>query len=172
MDFETMIRAELRNGKSIDDIAKIMSTAINDVLQEENQKLAQTEERKQVIESVRQVFVSNYEKGHFDLSDVGALAVLCVEKDYPNWTKEDLQKFHQAVVDNVKILADLQGKSPMKSLAKMFNDLFDDINNSKKTAAGAEKEKRVSTCGDKDCTCGKPRPKSDAERIRDFINRL
>ena len=174
MDFETMIRTEVRNGKSVDDLCSIISSALNEVLQEENQKKVQIDKRKQTVESVRQVFVSNYDKGHLGLPDVGALAVLCVEKDYPDWTEDDIQKFHQAVVDNVKTLAELQGKSPMESLAKVFSDIFDNAaNKSNKNAAGASKEKCNGTCGvDKTCTCGKDKVKTDAERIREFINRL
>lgn len=173
MDFEAMIRAEMRNGKSIDDLCSSISSALNEVLQEENQKKAQIDKRKQTVESVRQVFVSNYNKGHLGLPDVGALAVLCVEKDYPDWTEDDIRKFHQAVVDNVKTLAELQGKSPMESLAKIFDDMFDNINKSKKTAASAEKEKCSGNCGgDKGCTRCKEQVKTDTERIREFINRL
>lgn len=174
MDFETMIRTEVRNGKSIDDLCSIISSALNEVLQEENQKKAQIDERKQTIESIRQTFVSSCDKKCLNLADVGALAVLCVEKDYPSWTVDDIQKFHQAVVDNVKTLAELQGKSPMESLAKVFGDIFDNAaNKSNKTAASSSKEKCGGTCGvDKICTCGKDKVKTDAERIREFINRL
>lgn len=115
MDFEAMIRAQVASGKSIEEIAKSMNGALNSIQDEvkKKQEKAKTaaEVKESYIDGIEHVFWSNVKEEVLDISDVTALALLVVQSKYPKWTVEDCEEFREKMELNIKVTAEMQGKS-------------------------------------------------------------
>lgn len=145
MDFETMIRDALKNGKSLEDIASEVGATLNKVQKEANAR----DVKKELLEEWKTKFNSHYSKSDLDLNDVATLAVLVCEKEYSDWTSEDLSQFRTNVKASIKTLADMQTKKP--------GEVFDDIVKEFFGTRGKKKDSNVLT---------------DRDRVRRFLDSL
>lgn len=154
MDFEAMIRAAVNEGKSLEDIASEVGATLNKVQAETRTKVS---ERQMTLDKWNEIFNEHYEAGKLDLSDVAALATLVCEKEYPKWTADDLEGFHESVKTNIAHLAHLQGMSVGEILGEFMNEF---------STKGKREEKPCDNCKNV------PQPKSDRLKIQEFLKSL
>lgn len=150
MDFEAMIRAAMKEGKSLEDIASEVGKTLNKVQDETKEKGRKV----QCLNDWKEIFNEHYTSGKLDLSDVAALAVIVCEPDYPNWAYEDLMKLFKQIKEAIKLHADMQGKG-VKEVFAQLNNTVDDL---------------LGTI-DKKCS-GTYHKESDVDRIKRFLDKL
>lgn len=142
MDFEAMIRTELAQGSSMEDIAKKVGGIMNSIQDEEKAKV---NKRQEYIDEIEKVFWTNAKSDCFGIKDVSALALLVVQKEHPNWTTEDMDEFCATVEKNVKLQADVQGKKPGEVISIAMKHIANEVES---------------------------KGKNDRETIEEFLNRL
>lgn len=167
-DFEKMIRDEMANGTSPEDIAKATTEVLNRIQKERDEvKSLSREYYKQLEEQ----FHKSYASGHLGIEDVGILATLVVAPNYPNWKVLDMVEFKDGVVDMLKMRAELIGKSPLEGLFKaldMAEEWGKEKVNGVKDKVGEKAPDPDKKCGvDRICTC--KNSKTDAQKIREFL---
>ena len=144
MNFETMIREALNEGKSLEDIASEVGATLNKVQNET--KVANAKAK--MLDDWEDAFNKHYVNDRIDLNDVAHIASIVCAEAYPNWTLKDLENFHEGVKRTISSLADMQTKKPGEILHDLFSEMF-------------EPETR-----------GKREKKSDSDRIREFLDKL
>lgn len=150
MDFETMIRAAVQEGKSLEDIASEVGATLNKVQEEARTKKTAKQE---CLDKWSEIFHEHYDAGHLDLSDVSALAVLVCQGSYPDWTLADLEQFRDSVRNSITSLAEMQGKEIGEVITGLFNDIFG-------TKGKREEKKPCRGC------------KGDTDPVREFLKTL
>ena len=144
-----MIREALKNGLSIDDIAKMLSKTLNAVQQEDQKKKAIVDARTELIEHMKDQFETAVSKGHLDCTDAAALYTLTMAEKYPDWTTENIKDYFQIIKLNAETTATMVGKEPdelLQVLLDKVDNLFDAVPKSK--------------------------DKSDNEKIADFLREI
>lgn len=137
-----MIRDAQKNGLTIDDIAKMFSKTLNAVQQEDQKKKAIKDAR---IEHMKDQFETAVSKGHLDCTDAAALYTLTMAEKYPDWTAENIKDYFQIIKLNAETTATMVGKEPdelLQALLDKVDNLFDAV------------------------------PKSDNEKIADFLREI
>ena len=137
-----MIRDAQKNGLTIDDIAKMFSKTLNAVQQEDQKKKAIVDAR---IEHMKDQFETAVSKGHLDCTDAAALYTLTMAEKYPDWTAENIKDYFQIIKLNAETTATMVGKEPdelLQVLLDKVDKLFDTV------------------------------PKSDNEKIADFLREI
>lgn len=150
MNFEDMIRVRCHDGASFEDLAKEFEDALNKIQIENNRPKKNNKD--EYLGNLEDLFNEHWANGPLGMHDLTALAVIIVQKAYPNWTVKDMQEFRETVDKNVRTAAELQGKSlseMLGSIGKIFESLE----------------------GDTSAPKGK-REKSIEESLRDWINQL
>lgn len=111
MDYEAMIRAQATAGQSLEDIAKSLNDALNKIQQEEKAKAAKKTEKQEYIDAVEESYHLNYRDEAAGINDVTALALLVMQGVHPDWTIENCKEFREKMEMNLRVTADMQGKS-------------------------------------------------------------
>lgn len=164
-DFNTLIRNAMANGATAEDIAEQVGSILNEI--EANK--SKVNKRQAAVDSIEETFHKNYASKHLSISDVAALALLVVEKDYPDWTPEDINDFMASVDENVRIIAKMIKGNPLENIGELLSALKDET---KGRLVGCLKLGGTDRkCEDK-CSCEKSNVKSDIERIKEFLNSL
>lgn len=171
-DFETLIGQALAKGVSPEDLAKQMSEALNKVNEQKKAAEAKAKElsyREKMIDDVDNAFTVHMEAGHFTTNDAVALTFLIIMKDTEFGksikSKEDVEALWDHICDTYRAIPETF------KLKKGFKDIFGDIvdkldfgqavclNKSKDTRGGSGRKDKTDT-------------KSDADRIKEFLNSL
>lgn len=150
MNFEGLIRAQLQEGVSLENLAEELGNTLNKIQAENNRP--KKSEKDEYLENLETLFHKHWINEHLDMHDLTAIAVLIMQGSYPNWTVKDMQEFRETVDKNIHTAAELQGKSfseMLGSIGKIFESLE----------------------GDTSALKGK-REKSIEESLRDWINKL
>lgn len=120
MDFETMIRAAMREGASLEDIAGDVGAVLNKIQGE-----GKTNSKQKALNQWLDGFNECYSNDKVTISDVATLAALICAEDYPNWTIKDLESYRSNVENNLIILAEMQGKPTREIFSDMLKPLID-----------------------------------------------
>ncbi len=111
MTLEEMIQQMVKNGVSIEDIAKKTQDTLNGIEKAEKEKKekekAKEEERKAHLHELGKSMMERLAKGNYCLCDVGTLAALVMAPNHPLWTVDTINTFIKNVNENVKVLAEL-----------------------------------------------------------------
>ncbi len=177
-DFESLVRAMMKNGASAEDITK----KTNDILNTVHEEKKQPDYRKQILDRFKDQFSKSYKENSLDIADVAALCVLVCADSFPNWGKEELEEFFTSMKHNIRISASVVGKNPGQALVELLDELSDAIStgvNETKSAYSNKREKESEcsckkagpTGNSKTCTC-KSSYKTPEEILIEFINSL
>lgn len=149
MNFETMIRAALRDGTNVEDLFSNFTNALNKV-QSETREKSEKDKREKMLSEMRQIFNDNYRQNQIDLNDVAVLAVMVCAPSYPDWTAKNLLEFRDSVKVNIAALAEMVTKDPTEVVKSAIKDIFSDFKLDEK----------------------KFEKMSDADRIKKFLNSI
>ena len=109
----------------------------------------QEDQKKKAIVDVRTELKDQFEtavsKGHLDCTDAAALYTLTMAEKYPDWTAENIKDYFQIIKLNAEITATMVGKEP-DELLQVFLDKVDNLFDAV--------------------------PKSDNEKIADFLREI
>lgn len=146
MGFKDMIKAGLDSGKSIYDIAREMTDALNEAQQEVEAKDSKTT----YISDIEDKFWFNVDHEGLGKDDVARLAVLVYEEDYPEWSKETVEQFYK----QVKMQLDLVAKTVDADMEKAFGKLLDVMDEELKAMGNNSKQSKdhLCSCGALGCT--------------------
>ena len=104
-DFETLIGKMLADGKSSEDIASLMTDALNKAEKQKKDAEVKTTKAK-VVDNMVKVFNESVESGNLDLVDMAAGITIAAVKD-PKMgeditTADDVMRFYNIAVDTIK----------------------------------------------------------------------
>lgn len=121
--FEQLIKQDLANGRSPEEIAKAFSTILTKL--EKEDKARQTLMNKRKL--VEQTFRDHYEAGTLTRNDVVALAYLVEEKNHPEWTEAEIHLFMTSLEQNIEMLSSLVDKDERAMVKNIINTVADAI---------------------------------------------
>lgn len=153
MDFEAVIRAALKDGNSMEDIASAVGATMNKI-QAEQKKV---DGKKRCLEEWKEVFDNHYKNNDLTMSDVASLAVIISANDHPEWTLADLMPLQQSMKESLLTLTDINGKEFREALSSLMHNVFGPIN-----------RKENGKCGG----CAKSAIDNAEKRIKDFLDSL
>lgn len=120
----------------------MFSKTLNAVQQEDQKKKVIVDARTEHMKDQFEIAVS---KGHLDCTDAAALYTLTMAEKYPDWTAENIKDYFQIIKLNAETTATMVGKEPdelLQALLDKVDNLFDAV------------------------------PKSDNEKIADFLREI
>lgn len=175
-DFEKMIRDMVANGAKMEDIAQATGDTLNKIQKEQSDWKNQ---RKKRYEELENKFHQCYADGQMKPEDVGILAALVISPSYPDWKAKDIDEFAEAVVEMIRMRAEMVGKSPMEGIFKVLDMAAEwskeRVDAMEQKVAGKESKTASSnpacSCGS-DRTCSHKAIKTDAQRIDEFLRDL
>lgn len=103
------------------------------------------QKKKAIVDARTELFETAVSKGHLDCTDAAALYTLTMAEKYPDWTAENIKDYFQIIKLNAETTATMIGKEPdelLQALLDKVDNLFDAV------------------------------PKSDNEKIADFLREI
>ncbi len=184
-DFESLVRAMMKNGASAEDITKKTNDILNSINQEKEQtSKAKTAEdfRNETLAHFRYQFNRSYKESNLTIEDAAALCVLVCANSFPKWGKKELEEFYRSMEMNIRTVASTVGKNPGQALVELLDELSDAIstgvNETKSTYSNKREKESECSCkkagptgNSKTCTC-KSSYKTPEEILIEFINSL
>lgn len=121
MTYTDFISGEMnKNGKTSDQIAKEFTDALNSI----TRAAKDNESKKKYIESMRSNLLAKLADNRpLTVVDIGRVAVLTYEQRHPEWSKEDVMRFSNAVKNSVEMTEQLFGKTEEDLLDDLANEL-------------------------------------------------
>ena len=135
-DFNKIIEAALKEGRSIEDIAKEMSEALNEA---QKPKVTPLEE---YLDSLQAQIDDAMANEQFELDDAIALVTVCVVENHPDWSLEAVQTFEEGIrtsIESAEMLTDSLGKGSdfFETVGSILDNMF---NKSKKSGHRSDDE--------------------------------
>lgn len=159
VNFDEIIALAMKEGKSIEEIAKEMSTALNEA---SKPKITPRDAFIAQLEDLVEDAIADEE---FDMEDSIAVLTLNVVENHPDWSLEGIQMFIKSVTDQVAMTE--------KSVDCVEHDgnLLDVLMETLTEALGS-KSKSKETEEKKSCDCGSQCHRSDDEKLNAFLKNL
>lgn len=157
VNFDEIIALAMKEGKSIEEIAKEMSSALN-----EASKPKITPRNAYIAELQDQVEGAIADE-EFDLSDSIAALTLCVIENHDDWSLEGIKRFVDSITEQVAMTE--KTIDCVEHGGNIVEVLMDSL-------ADALKGKSKSKEHGNDCTCGSQCHRSDDEKLNMFLKNL
>lgn len=157
VNFDEIIALAMKEGKSIEEIAREMSNALN-----EASKPKITPRDAYIAELQGQV-EDAIEDEEFDLSDCIAVLTLCVVENHDDWSLEGIKTFVDAITEQVAVIE--KTVDCVEHDGDIVKVLMDSLTN-------ALKNKSKSKDTGSDCTRGSQCHRSDDEKLSAFLKNL
>lgn len=109
MDINEMIRAQMKSGMSIAEIANAFTDALNKAQEEVNKK---DEERASVLDHFRYIFNGAVSRNQFDVNSAATLFAMTLANKHPEWTGEDIMNCHDIAIHTAQIAEQTVHKTP------------------------------------------------------------
>lgn len=94
INYEELINLARNEGKSLEDIAKEFSNALNEA--------SKSNPREDYLYELEETFVSAVHNEHINLDAAIAGVVLCVAEKHPNWDVDVIKSFETSVADSIE----------------------------------------------------------------------
>ena len=117
MNMEQMIKDNMKDGRSMDEIAKAFTEAMNRVKNEP------TVERNKYLNSLEVDFDDAYVKDTITLADIAKYAAVIAARTNEKWTKKEIETYESVAKDALINLVDIIDKDPIQMLMNMFEDI-------------------------------------------------
>lgn len=112
MDINEMIRAQMKSGMSIAEIANAFTDALNKAQEEVNKKDKVAEERASVLDHFRYIFNGAVSRNQFDVNSAATLFAMTLANKHPEWTGEDIMNCHDIAIHTAQIAEQTVHKTP------------------------------------------------------------
>lgn len=157
VNFDEIIALAMKEGKSIEEIAKEMSTALNEASK------PKITPRDAYLNELQDQVEDAIDDEEFDLSDSIAVLTLCVVENHDDWSLEGIKAFVDAMTEQVTMTEQTidcveHGGDIVKVLMDSLTDALKNKSKSKDTGS--------------DCTCGSQCHRSDDEKLNMFLKNL
>ena len=106
MNYENMIRDDMKNGVSPEEIAKRFTDTFNKVQKEDNCKQL---ERDNLIDEMYDIFIDNVDAEDYDVEDIGRLAAIIYANRHPEWSAKDIKEYADQMNQSAAFAAKLVG---------------------------------------------------------------
>ena len=157
VNFDEIIALAMKEGKSIEEIAKEMTDALNEASK------PKITPRDAYLNELQDQVEDAIDDEEFDLSDAIAVLTLCVVENHDDWSLEGIKGFVDSINEQIAVTAKTidcveHGGNIVEVL---MGSLADALKNESKSK------------GDKsDCTCGSQCHRSDDEKLNMFLKNL
>lgn len=101
--FENSIVEEILKGRSIEDISKELTEALNNA-----EKTTQKNSKERFVKELTNTLYTHFNDKNLTVKDAAIIATL--RKNKPSWTDKDLKEFAKAVEFSINMLAELMDK--------------------------------------------------------------
>lgn len=157
VNFDEIIALAMKEGKSIEEIAREMSSALNEASK------PKITPRDAYIAELQDQVEDAIEDEEFDLSDCIAVLTLCVVENHDDWSLEGIKTFVDGITEQVAMTEKTidcveHGGDVLKVLMDSLTD--------------ALKSKSKNKEHENSCTCGSQCHRSDDEKLSAFLKNL
>lgn len=157
VNFDEIIALAMKEGKSIEEIAKEMSTALNEASK------PKITPRDAYLNELQDQVEDAIDDEEFDLSDSIAVLTLCVAENHDDWSLEGIKAFVDGITEQVAMTEKTidcveHGGNIVEVLMGSLADALKNKSKSKDTGS--------------DCTCGSQCHRSDDEKLSAFLKNL
>lgn len=157
VNFDEIIALAMKEGKSIEEIAKEMSSALNEASK------PKITPRDAYLNELQDQVEDAIDDEEFDLSDSIAVLTLCVVENHDDWSLEGIKAFVDGITEQV-------------AMTEKTIDCVEHGGNIVEVLMGsladALKNKSKSNEDKSDCTCGSQCHRSDDEKLNMFLKNL